>query len=47
MEQKPIYFDGSVQNNLGEECEPQGLVQLTDKIRKSIGINPYSLVDGE
>lgn len=47
MEQKPIYFDGSVQGNWGSENESTESFQMTDEMRKNIGKNPYSPVDGE
>jgi hypothetical protein len=47
MEQKPIYFDGSGQGSWGTENEPTEALQLTDEVRKNIGMNPYSPVVGE
>jgi hypothetical protein len=47
MEQKPIYFDGSVQSNGGVQNEPTEAFQITDEVRKNIGKNPYSPVEGE
>lgn len=47
MEQKPTYFDGSGESNWGVENESTEAFQMTDEMRKNIGKNPYSPVDGE
>lgn len=45
MTQNPIYFDGSSQPNL--EVESNEILQMTEEMRKNIGMNPYSSVEGK
>ncbi|WP_274857059.1 hypothetical protein [Bacillus methanolicus] len=44
MEQKPMYYDGSVQleNTVSDESAGNDYFEITDEMRKIIGRNPYS-----
>ncbi|WP_175596740.1 hypothetical protein [Bacillus sp. MRMR6] len=47
MNEKPIHYDGSVQNNESSSVLVNEPFTLTDEIRASISGNPYSNEKGE
>lgn len=43
MENKPLHYDGSIQNinDFNSEANNSEVFELTDEMRKNIGGNPY------